>query len=123
MEKKEYLSEEEYQRVNKKIRKIGLILLIVGMILVIGSICFQIFGSTSIKTGYICGILAAPSIPMIGIGTFLLITSYQRQINAYMAQQQMPIRKESIEKISPSIGVAAKEITKGVKEGLKDSEE
>ncbi len=35
----------------------------------------------------------------------------------------MPIAKEVIEKIAPSVGVAAKEIAKGIKEGLKDEEE
>lgn len=48
--------------------------------------------------------------------------AHLRQISAYMAQQQMPIAKESIEKIAPSVGVAAKEITKGIKEGLEDDE-
>ena len=58
--------------------------------------------------------------PMIFIGAFLLLVSHMREISAFTTQQQMPIAKESIEKMSPSIGVAAKEITKGVKEGLKD---
>ena len=39
-----------------------------------------------------------------------------------MAQQQMPVAKESIEKMAPSAGVAAKEIAKGVKKGLKEED-
>jgi len=49
----------------------------------------------------------------------LYTTSKQREINAFYAQQQMPLAQEGLEKIAPAAGKAAKEITKGVKEGLK----
>lgn len=34
----------------------------------------------------------------------------------------MPVAKEGLEKMAPSMGTAAKEITKGIKEGLEDEE-
>ena len=46
-----------------------------------------------------------------------------REINAFYAQQQMPIAQEGIEKIAPSVGIAAKEIANGIKEGLNDNDE
>lgn len=46
----------------------------------------------------------------------------QRQINAYFAQQAMSVAKGCIEKMSPAMGTAAKEIAKGIKEGLKNEE-
>ena len=45
-----------------------------------------------------------------------------REIIAFSVQQAMPVAQESIEKIAPSAGKAAKEIAKGIKEGLKDEE-
>ena len=44
----------------------------------------------------------------------------QRQISAYMTQEQMPIAQEGIEKMAPSMGTAAREIAKGIKEGMSD---
>ena len=41
---------------------------------------------------------------------------------AYQVQQGMPIAQEGIEKMSPSMGNAAKEITQGIKEGLSENE-
>lgn len=69
----------------------------------------------------------------IGIGIFICIVtlmisgvifviSKQRHILAFQAQQVMPIAKEGIEEISPSIGKATGEIVKGIKKGLKDDE-
>ena len=48
------------------------------------------------------------------------IVGNQRNIMAYQAQQVMPIAQEGIEKMAPSIGTAAKEIAKGIKEGMSD---
>ena len=48
------------------------------------------------------------------------IVGNQRNIIAYQAQQVMPIAQEGIEKMAPSIGTAAKEISKGIKEGMSD---
>lgn len=74
-----------------------------------------------------------PRIPFFIIGfmlTFIsLMAKYmlfmitnRREILAYQTQQAMPIAKEGIEKIAPSAGIAAEEITKGIKRGLKDKE-
>ena len=69
--------------------------------------------------------------PLIGIGFMGLMIGLfvrflignRREISAYMAQQEIPVAKEGIEKMSPSAGVAAKEIAKGVKEGLEEAKE
>ena len=60
---------------------------------------------------------------MIIIGIYLKTTSHMREITAFTIQQTMPVAKEGIEKIAPAAGKVAKEIVKGVKEGLKDEEE
>lgn len=58
---------------------------------------------------------------MIPLFTFSM--AFRREMTAFSAQQVMPVAQEGIDKMSPTIGKAAKEITKGVKEGLKDDEE
>ena len=88
------------------------------------------------------------SIPFYIFGAFVIIAtcmiagslymfSKRREIIAFGAQQVMPVAKEGIETIAPTIGKArasiakemapvygdvAKEISKGIKEGLKDEE-
>lgn len=82
------------------------------------------------------------------LGTFIIIATCmifasitmvtkRREIAAFGAQQMMPIAQEGMEKMSPTIGKVggeiaknmvpvygeiAKEISKGIKEGLKDDE-
>lgn len=89
------------------------------------------------------------SIPFYIIGGFIIIascmfagsiymTTKQREILAFHAQQVMPVAQEGIEKMAPTIGKAgasiakemapaygevAKEISKGIKEGLKNDDE
>lgn len=88
------------------------------------------------------------SIPFYIFGAFIIIASCmisgsiymfakRREILAFSAQQVMPVAQEGIEKMAPTIGKAgasiakemapaygniAKEISKGIKEGLKDKE-
>ena len=45
-----------------------------------------------------------------------------REITAFSAQQVMPVAQEGIEKMAPSVGNVAKEIAKGIKEGLDDNQ-
>ena len=53
----------------------------------------------------------------------IFISTKRRELLAYHAQQIRPVAQEGIEKMAPSAGVAAKEIAKGIKEGLKDDED
>lgn len=45
----------------------------------------------------------------------------KREIKAFETQQIMPVAKEGIDEIAPSIGNVASEISKGIKNGLDDS--
>lgn len=77
------------------------------------------------------------SIPYFIIGSFIIVASMmisgsiyffakRREIMVFAMQQTMPVAQEGIEKMAPTIGKAASEITKGItkgiKEGLKDDE-
>ena len=46
----------------------------------------------------------------------------RKEIAAFTTQQVMPVAKEGIDEMAPTIGNAVSEITKGIKKGLKDDE-
>lgn len=56
------------------------------------------------------------------ISGFVFMITKRREIAAFATQQMMPVAQEGIEKMAPSIGTVAKEVTSGIKEGLKDEE-
>lgn len=73
------------------------------------------------------------SIPFYMFGAFVIIASCmiagsiymfskRREIAAFTAQQVMPVAKEGIDEMAPTIGNAVGEIAKGIKNGLKDEE-
>lgn len=116
MNNKEYLNEERYQKIKKKLNIIGIVLLCIGLPLAILGFVTTFIMHNENNLFFLMFL----GVPMTFIGFFLIITSHMREIFAFTTQQQMPVAKEGIEKISPSVGVAAKEIAKGIKEGLKD---
>ena len=56
----------------------------------------------------------------IGIFVSVLVFAKGRQILAFTTQQTIPVAKESIDEMAPTIGNAAGEIAKGIKNGLED---
>lgn len=145
MEEKKYLNEEDYQRYTAKLKKVGKILLIVGLILFVVSIGLIVagsitFGSTVVTENAgsalggmglfaIGGFLSVFSFAMAGVGGMILFIAHRREITAYTTQQIMPVAKEGIEEMTPTMskvaedmapaaGKVAKEVAKGIKEGL-----
>ena len=47
----------------------------------------------------------------------------RREIMAFTAQQVVPVSKEVIDEMAPSAGKVAKEIARGIKQGINDEEE
>lgn len=127
MNNKEYLNEEKYQKVKKVLITIGCISFIIGVGLFIGSFFVKVpamgqdgwFEAKHLQSRL--RFVAFPFGLMIPLFTFSM--AFRREMTAFSAQQVMPVAQEGIDKMSPTIGKAAKEITKGVKEGLKDDEE
>lgn len=82
------------------------------------------FNSSFAKTSFLMfgGFMVIASSMFCGVLYLSLIK--RREIMAYTIQQVMPVAKEGIDKISPTVAKAtgniAKEVTKGIKEGLKD---
>ena len=145
MEDKKYLNEDEYQKYNKKVKKVGKILLIVGLILVAVSITLIVlgvfnFGNNALnenERGVLGGMglfaigsfMSVFSFGLASVGAICLMVAHRREITAYTTQQVMPVAKEGIEEITPTIskaaeemapaaGRVAEEITKGIKKGL-----
>ena len=55
------------------------------------------------------------------IASFMIfIFSKRRDITAFSVQQSMPVAKEGLEKMAPTLGEVGKEIAKGIKEGTKE---
>ena len=76
---------------------------------------------------------ASGSIPFYIIGGFVLVVSLiisgiiylstkKRELLAYSVQQVMPIAEEGMDTMAPVMGNVAKEITKGIKEGIDDKQ-
>ena len=75
----------------------------------------------------------AKYIPFYMFGSFIIIASCmiasviyvfskRREITAFTTQQVMPVAQEGIEKMAPTVGNAAKEVAKGIKEGLNEAD-
>lgn len=134
MNKKEYLSEEKYQKIKKILITLGFISLAVGVILLILAILVKVpeetalgdpswWGNSKIRSdaeskkallfffSFVFGIM---------LPAMLFGTAYKREIGAFTIQQEMPVKQETIEKMAPSVGEAAGTVAKGIKKGLKD---
>lgn len=151
MQKQEFLNEEEYQRNNAKVKKIGKIIIIIGVCLLVLGVIFTLIGIIGFggeivsgfelgqdginPGGFFGGIFGGIGLFALGgtmtiSGIFVTVVGLivrffignRREITAYTTQQVMPLAQEGIDKMAPTIGNAAKEITKGIKEGLKDEE-
>ena len=124
MNNKEYLNEEKYQKVKKVLITIGCISLIIGIGLFIGSFFVKVpamgqdgwFEASKLQS--ILRFVAFPFGVMIPLITFFM--AFSREMAAFSTQQVMPVVKEGIDEISPTIGNAAGEIAKGIKKGLND---
>lgn len=145
MENREYLSEEQYQINNAKVKRmgktfliIGIITLAIGILLIIsgisglGNTVSSGVGSNSFETtargaiGNFGAFALGGFINVIGfgltsVGGIMMFIAHRREITAYTVQQTMPIAKEGIEKMAPTIGTAAGEIAKGITKGINEA--
>ena len=147
-EKKEYLSEKEYLEKSKKLKSIGKTLLIVGVtatvlsfiVIILGVFVFGNTGVTAITSdvvdngkaatgvfggfGIIAlgGFLNTIGFPLMIAGAVTMFIAHRREIASFTTQQVMPVAQEGIEKMAPTVGGAAKEIAKGIKEGINEAD-
>lgn len=126
MKNNKYLNEEQFKKSNKKVKTAGLIVMLIGIImLIIGFFVIQVpemghkdWFELETKSNFFRFVGFFVTI----VGCIVrFVVGNQRQIMAYQVQQGMPIAQEGLEKMSPSMGTAAKEIAKGIKEGMEDN--
>lgn len=145
MENKKYLNEDSYQKSNQKVKKIGKTLLIIGIItlvigFVISALGFMNFGSTFTdvmgpeqmakgafgRMGILVlgGIINSVGFLLTISGGIVLLVAHRREITAYGVQQVMPVAKEGIEEVTPTVanaaGSIAESISKGIENGKKN---
>ena len=151
MQNNEYLSEEKYQKNNAKVKTIGKVLLIVGILVFVLGVVLTIIGfvgfGKSFDTGNELeivkhtadssfgsfGLLALGAFiivfgfSLVGAGLIVMFISHRREITAYTTQQVMPVAQEGIEKMTPTVadaaGSIAKSVSKGIQEGKKEADD
>lgn len=76
-------------------------------------------GGFASKSSIMFGVFICVATCMTSFAIFMF--AKRRKVLAFTAQQVMPIAQEGIEKMAPTMGNAAGEIAKGIKNGLNDS--
>lgn len=146
-----YLNETEYKKKASFIKIIGVALLIIGVILLVLGITLVVMGFHNMSNTVINGInsseIGGPdhtgilsgmfntfsltstgffsifiSLVLLMVGGFLLFIGNRREIAAFNAQQVLPVEREIIDEMTPTIANSAGEIAKSVKKGLKEVE-
>ena len=147
MEQNKYLNEEKYQENTKNLKRIGKIVLIVGICVLILGLVFLVLGFAGIgKAGIsvvsqteinpeqtakgalggfgllaLGGFLETFGSLIAGIGGMIMFVAHRREIAAFTTQQVMPVAKEGINEMAPTIGNVASEVAKGIKKGLNEA--
>jgi len=142
----QYLNEEKYQQTKGKVSNVGKILLIFGIIALVAGILMIIlgfagvgntvessFGNESVST--VKGIFG--NFGLIALGAFVIVIGFcltgagaismaiahRREITAFTVQGTMPIAKEGIETIAPTIGNVAESISHGIEKGKQQAKQ
>ncbi|MBQ6282313.1 MAG: hypothetical protein IJK66_02100 [Bacilli bacterium] len=134
MMENKYLSEEQYQKANRKIKIAGTIVIVLGLALLGFGIYTLIMSnkivepsmtssnwfsvsSSKMKMQSMGMFMVIPSIFVIIVGCMIrFVIPNQRQIMAYKLQQMIPLTKEGVEEMTPTMKKVASEITKGIKD-------
>ena len=124
----ELLSEENYQKANKKVKLIGIIIMTLGLLLIAGGIYFLITASNmnvpdmgdsnwfdassnQMHTQSSGMFMIIPGIFLTVVGVMVrFVMGNQRKIMAYQMQQMMPLVTEGAEKMVPTATKITKEV-------------
>lgn len=146
MENEKYLIEEKYQKNNQKVKKVGKTLLVIGIIILLISFIILVLGFIGFGSSFtgeigepsqmakgafsgmgllaLGGVINSVGFLLTASGGIILFVAHRREITAYGVQQVMPVAKEGIEKITPTVanaaGSIAESISKGIENGKKN---
>lgn len=93
---------DDHELKKKQIKKIGKVLLIIGIIL--DAIGFISFFSSFLGGGFpflfFCSFIG---LPITGVGLMLTLVGYKRETMKYMKDESMPVYKESYHDLKPEL--------------------
>lgn len=144
-----YLNEKRYQKTNRSVKIVGTIISLIGLALLGIGIYFAVTSfkedviTDAMSKRSLGMFLIIPGVFVTVVGCMIrFVMGNRREIMAYHTQQMMPIMQESMEQMmptmskmmdemtptvqrrveamAPTMGKVAEEITRGVKEGLKE---
>lgn len=82
---------------------------------------------TSIGLFALGGFISSAGFVLLIVGGVMAYMAYRREITAYTTQQTMPIKKETINDITPTVadaaGTIAKSVSQGFEEGKKETDD
>lgn len=144
MNNNQYLNEQRYQNTKGKVKSVGKILLIFGIIALVAGIIMIILGfvgfgksaESAVNSFYsenisnsTSGIFGSMGLFALGgfvmfigfgltmAGAISMVIAHRREITAFTVQGTMPIAKEGIDAIAPTLGSAAESISRGIEKG------
>ena len=122
-----YVNEENHQKVKGKLKKVGKILLGIGIVISIAGIILLIlgfanFGDFSSNNDMVMfivgGFLFAIGFAMLGFGFHATFLAHTREISSYTATSVAPVLKETTEYIAPTINNTVGGMAESISEGI-----
>lgn len=150
MNNNQYLNEVKYQQTKGKVSNVGKVLLIFGIIALVAGIVMIILGFVGFGksaenvansfyydnvntsgSGFFgsFGLFALGGFTtFIGFGLTMagaisMVIAHRREITAFTVQGTMPIAKEGMDAIAPTLGNVAQSISKGIEKGKMQARE
>ena len=118
MQNNKIINEEAYQKTRKTLKKIGIIVLCIGLPLFITGVVLTCIGFGDFdgpNLFMIGGFLMFFGFAGIGVSIGLLVTASARKIQGFMANTTIPVVKEVTQELAPVVGDVAEEVTQAIK--------
>lgn len=129
-----YVNEENHQNIKNKLRKVGIVLLVVGGCLALTGIVLLIIGFANLVDMLMVvfsvgGFSLVIGFALLGFGLQAFFVAHAREIASYGASSVAPVVGDTMnyvtDKVSPSVndavGEMAETITSGIKKGKSSS--
>ena len=122
-----YVNEENHQKVKGKLKKVGKILLGIGIVISIAGIILLILGFANVGDFssnidmvlfMVGGFLFAIGFAILGFGIYATFFAHAREIGSYTASSVAPVLKETTEYIAPTINNTVGGMAESISEGI-----
>lgn len=125
--KGKYVNEENHQKVKRKLKTVGKILLSIGIVTSITGIILLILGFANVGDFssnidmvlfMVGGFLFAIGFAILGFGIYATFFAHAREIGSYTASSVAPVLKETTEYIAPTINNTVGGMAESISEGI-----